>query len=70
MRLIHVLVNKGDFIFRDWDERGYQAYKSKIKELEGEKYVIELISDDALNEYTQMRNMDTGDIKTVTLLRS
>ena len=66
---LHILENKGDFLFRDWDETGLTDYKNKIKELKNIGYTIESITEDSLNEYTKLKNAKNNDIKTITLMR-
>ena len=66
---IHVLETKGDFIYSDWVDGDIHRYDNKIKEFELNKYVVTLRTEDSLNEYTQLKNMENGDIIIVTLQR-
>lgn len=67
---IHILRTKGNYIYNDWVDGGVEEYHNKIKELENKGYVLESVTDDALNEYTVLRNMDTGDMQIITLQQS
>lgn len=67
---MHILRTEGDIIYSDWVEGDVEKYHNKIKELEKEGYVLERIIEDALNEYSRLRNMDNGDVQIITLQQS
>lgn len=48
--------NKGNFIFREWDEEDMKKYKNKILELKNNGYELVNNDCDCLNQYEYYRN--------------
>lgn len=59
--------NKGDFIFREWDEEDMKNYEDKILELINNGYRLINEDCDYLNQYEYYKNKENHEI-IVTIL--
>lgn len=67
MTQIFVDTNKGDFLFKEWEEESMKEYKDKILELTNSGYELVDENLDYLNQYEYYKNKDGHEI-IVTIL--